>query len=82
MTTDRAPRILFATIAAGGAHVSTAHAMAEAAGRLGAEARVYEPMVEYGFGDLDARHKAGWRRMLSRPEASSGDSASSMRSPV
>ncbi|NBC95773.1 MAG: hypothetical protein GVY27_05405 [Deinococcus-Thermus bacterium] len=67
MTTDRAPRILFATIAAGGAHVSTAQAMAEAAGRLGAETRVYEPMVDYGFGDLDARHKAGWRRMLSRP---------------
>jgi UDP-N-acetylglucosamine:LPS N-acetylglucosamine transferase len=67
MTTPRAPRILFATIAAGGAHVSTAHAMAQAVGRLGAEARVYEPMVEYGFTRLDARHKASWRRMLARP---------------
>lgn len=64
---SRAPRILFATIAAGGAHVSTAQAMAEAVGRLGAETRVYEPMIEYGFTALDLRHKAGWRRMLAQP---------------
>ena len=69
MTTERAPRILFATIAAGGAHVSTAKAMAVAAARAGAETHVYEPMVEYGFDDLDARHKAAWRRMLARPRS-------------
>lgn len=69
MTAERAPRILFATIAAGGAHVSTAKAMAEAAGRRGAETRIYEPMIEYGFGGLDERHKASWRRMLARPRS-------------
>ncbi len=67
MTSSSAPRILFATIAAGGAHVSTAQAMAEAVGRLGAQTRVFEPMVDYGFTGLDLRHKAGWRRMLARP---------------
>ena len=67
MTTEASPRILFATIAAGGSHVSTAQAMAEAVVRHGAEARVYEPMMEYGFAELDRRHKASWRRMLSNP---------------
>lgn len=67
MTSQGTPRILFATIAAGGAHVSSARAMAEAVTHRGAEARIYEPMIEYGFGDLDRRHKGNWRWMLAHP---------------
>ena len=62
--------MLFATIAAGGGHVATARAMAEAveeasAGRL--RARVADAMAEYGAADLDRRHKRAWRQMLARP---------------
>ena len=66
----RKPKILFATIKAGGSHVSSAQAMKEALetrhpGRFGLE--IYEPMKAYGFEKLDARHKEGWRRALARP---------------
>jgi UDP-N-acetylglucosamine:LPS N-acetylglucosamine transferase len=62
--------ILFATIAAGGSHVSTAEAMRQACelawpGEF--QTKVREPMVEFGFDRLDRRHKAGWRRALRRP---------------
>lgn len=61
---------MFATIAAGGSHVSTATAMAEALelnfpGRFATSVR--EPMLDYGFGVLDRRHKEGWRKALERP---------------
>ena len=64
------PKILFATIKAGGSHVSSAQAMKEALethhpGRFGLE--IYEPMKAYGFEKLDARHKEGWRRALAHP---------------
>lgn len=64
------PRIVVATIAAGGGHVATARAMAEAieADRPGAyRVEVVEPMIDLGFATLDARHKAAWRRMLAAP---------------
>lgn len=72
---DAAPRppdgrILFATIAAGGAHVSTAHALAEAVERVAPgrfELDVMEPMPAWGFERLDRRHKESWRRMLRDP---------------
>ncbi len=62
--------VLFATIAAGGGHVATARAMAEAVaaasgGRLAT--RVSDVMAEYGPRGLDARHKASWRALLARP---------------
>lgn len=62
--------VLFATINAGGGHVATANAMAEAVsassgGKL--VPRVAEVMVELGFIDLDRRHKESWKRMLGRP---------------
>ncbi len=62
--------ILFTTIAAGGSHVSTATAMAQAVTRHEGnrfEPKVFEPMPEYGFERLDRRHKAGWRRALENP---------------
>src|SRR5690606_22671400 len=71
---DGAPRpggeVLFATIAAGGGHVATARALAEAVeresdGRL--RARVSDVMAEYGAEELDRRHKKAWRAMLARP---------------
>ncbi|MBN2553927.1 MAG: glycosyltransferase [Spirochaetales bacterium] len=68
--TDDRPCILFATVAAGGSHVSTAQAMKEAIethypGRYRLE--ISEIMVEYGFRDLDRRHKALWRLALQHP---------------
>ncbi len=62
--------VLFATIAAGGGHVATARALAEAVerqsqGRL--RTRVSDAMAEYGAADLDRRHKRAWRGMLARP---------------
>jgi len=62
--------VLFATIAAGGGHVATAHAMAEALHDLRPQAvrtQVSDVMAEFGFGRLDRRHKDSWRRMLKRP---------------
>ena len=69
-TSDTSPDILFATIAAGGAHVSSAQAMAQALethypGRY--QTQVSEIMQDYGFEALDKRHKEGWRWMLSSP---------------
>jgi 1,2-diacylglycerol 3-beta-galactosyltransferase len=64
------PRIVFATIAAGGGHVATAHAMAQAVEALAPGAfdlPVSDLMLDLGFADLDARHKARWRWMLARP---------------
>lgn len=63
-------RVLFATIKAGGGHVATAEAMAEAlhAHRPGrVETEVLDLMAELGFARLDARHKASWRSLLKRP---------------
>lgn len=63
-------RVFFATIAAGGGHVTTALAFAEglAAHYPGEfETRVSDVMAEFGADRLDRRHKAGWRAMLRRP---------------
>ena len=67
------PEILFATIAAGGGHVATAHAMSEAIeryypGRF--ELRISDYMKEVGVSkvaDLDRLHKEIWRFMLRYP---------------
>lgn len=62
--------VLFATINAGGGHVATANAMAEAVNASSGGAlrtRVAEVMVELGFAELDSRHKASWKGMLGRP---------------
>ena len=64
------PPILFATIAAGGGHVATAQAMAEAVeryypGRF--EMHVSDYMKEVGVTGLDRRHKDSWRRALRYP---------------
>ncbi len=64
------PLVFFATIAAGGGHVATARALAEAleAGHEGRfDVRVSDVMAEFGFEALDARHKAGWLALLERP---------------
>jgi 1,2-diacylglycerol 3-beta-galactosyltransferase len=70
---EHRPQILFATIAAGGGHVATAHAMSEAIeryypGRF--ELRVSDYMKEVGataVADLDRLHKNIWRFMLRYP---------------
>ena len=66
----RRPTILFATIAAGGGHVATARAMAEAVehhypGRF--ELRVSDYMKDLGIAGLDRFHKDSWRRALRYP---------------
>ena len=64
------PRILFATIAAGGAHVSTAEAMAQAIERVYPERfeiQISEIMRDFGFEVFDKRHKETWRWALSHP---------------
>lgn len=64
------PSILFATIAAGGGHVATAHAMAEAVERSYPgefDLRVSDYMKEVGPVGLDRRHKDSWRRALRHP---------------
>lgn len=64
------PLILFATIAAGGGHVATARAMAEAVELLHPERfelRVSDYMKEVGVTGLDRRHKDSWRRALRYP---------------
>lgn len=61
--------MLFATIAAGGGHVATANAMAEAVAEASGGAmqtRVSDIMAEYGPTELDKRHKDSWRRLLAR----------------
>jgi 1,2-diacylglycerol 3-beta-galactosyltransferase len=70
---DHRPEILFATIAAGGGHVATAHAMSEAIehhypGQF--ELRISDYMKELGaksVADLDRLHKDIWRFMLHYP---------------
>ncbi len=64
------PRILFATIAAGGGHVATARAMAEAVehrypGKF--DVRVSDYMDQVGATGFDRRHKALWRWALRYP---------------
>jgi len=62
--------VFFATIAAGGGHVATARALAEALGSRHPgrfTTTVSDVMAELGFEALDARHKAGWRALLKRP---------------
>lgn len=62
--------VFFATIAAGGGHVATANAMAEEMHRLhpgGVNTQVADVMAEFGFEELDRRHKESWREMLKRP---------------
>ncbi len=64
------PPILFATIAAGGGHVATARAMAEAVERYYPgcfETRVSDYMREVGVTGLDRWHKDSWRRALRYP---------------
>ena len=63
-------RLLFATIAAGGGHVATARAMAEAVeyhypARFGM--RISDYMDEVGSTGFDRRHKLLWRWALSYP---------------
>lgn len=62
--------IVFATIAAGGGHVATARAMAQAvAAHMPGQWRtdVSDYMVDLGFEALDRRHKRTWRWLLARP---------------
>jgi len=62
--------VLFATIAAGGGHVATANAMAEAVATASGGAlrtSVSDIMAEHGPRDLDRRHKDSWRRLLGMP---------------
>ncbi len=74
MSVER-PEILFATIAAGGGHVATAWAMAEAIEKLYPgrfTARVSDYMKEVGataaaVAALDRRHKDSWRVALKYP---------------
>ncbi len=67
---EHRPVILFATIAAGGGHVATARAMAEAVerhypGRF--ELRISDYMKDVGIIKLDRRHKDLWRWALRYP---------------
>jgi UDP-N-acetylglucosamine:LPS N-acetylglucosamine transferase len=64
------PRIVFATIAAGGGHVATARAMAQGVEVLAPGAYdlpVVDLVHDLGFVAWDARHKAQWRWMLAHP---------------
>ena len=64
------PRIYFATIAAGGSHVSSAQAMQQAINTYYPDAfdsDIHEPFIEFGFTKLDDRHKASWQRALDNP---------------
>lgn len=64
------PRMLFATIAAGGGHVATARAMAEVVERQYPgqfELRISDFMREVGATDFDQRHKDLWRWALRYP---------------
>ena len=64
------PLILFATIAAGGSHVSSAQAMVQAveAHYPGVyELELSDLMKDMGFHRFDALHKRSWRRALENP---------------
>jgi len=64
------PTLFFATLAAGGGHVATAKAMAQAveAGYPGEFGLVVSDfMLELGFLEQDRRHKEGWAWMLGHP---------------
>jgi 1,2-diacylglycerol 3-beta-galactosyltransferase len=64
-------RVLFATIAAGGGHVATARAMAEALERHFPgefETRVSDFMFDLGMLREDRQHKELWRWALARPQ--------------
>ena len=64
------PLILFATIAAGGSHVSSAEAMAQTveASYPGAyHLELSDLMKDAGFRRFDALHKRSWRRALENP---------------
>ncbi|HRP48315.1 MAG TPA: hypothetical protein PLT07_12255 [Trueperaceae bacterium] len=63
--------VFFATIAAGGGHVATATALAEALHAYYPDdftTRVSDVMAEFGAAALDRRHKASWRALLRRPQ--------------
>jgi len=65
------PRILFATIAAGGGHVATAQAMADAVQKFfpGAfEATVSDLMLDLGLSRQDQQHKSFWKWALAHPK--------------
>ena len=67
---DDRPEILFATVAVGGGHVATAHAMAEAIerhypGRF--DIRISDYMKGVGVNGFDRIHKGFWRRALRSP---------------
>ena len=67
---DGKPEILFASIAAGGTHISTANAMKEAIESQFPEKysiRVLDIMKEYGFTAADERHKKLWKNALANP---------------
>lgn len=69
-TVGTRPDILFATVAAGGGHVATAHAMAEAIefhypGRF--DVRISDYMKDVGATGMDRRQKSFWRRALQTP---------------
>jgi UDP-N-acetylglucosamine:LPS N-acetylglucosamine transferase len=71
MSTKEYPfTLLFATIAAGGGHVATAQAMAEAIERYYPrqfELRVSDYMKDVGTIKLDRRHKDAWNQALRYP---------------
>ena len=67
----RPRQVFFATIAAGGGHVATATALAEALHAYHPDeftTRVSDVMAEFGAAALDRRHKASWRALLRRPQ--------------
>ena len=64
--------LLLATIAAGGGHVASARAMAQALERLypaQVEVRISDFMQEVGATSFDQRHKAMWRWALRYPQS-------------
>ncbi len=67
----RRPKILFATIAAGGSHVASAQAMKQALETHYPDhfdIEIKEIMRDYGFTTLDTRHKSLWKWMLNHPK--------------
>ena len=70
------PRILFATVAAGGGHLPPALAMGEAvedAAPGAYDTQVSDLMLDLGLVRFDTRHKAQWRWMLARPWTASSN---------
>ena len=59
--------VFFATIAAGGGHVATAMPRMHRLHPGGVNTQVADVMAEFGFEELDRRHKESWREMLKRP---------------